>query len=215
MTIEDFLPRYRRFWHSLFKWRYEATLYYKLILAFTFAALTGLAAQVRIPLPWTPVPVTAQTLIVLLSGVYLGRWWGGISQGLYWTIGAMGVPWGSGLRGGIGWALGPTAGYLLGFVIIALLLGHFTDKHIRFRTFSGNLPLMLVATAVIYFFGAFYLAIYLDLSAEQTIIMGVLPFVPGDLSKVFIAAAIVKVTAPKTAYNGEVDVDEWKKWRYP
>jgi len=207
MTVAEILDGYRRFWYSLFKWRNETTLLYKSVLALSFAALTGLAAQVRIPLPWTPVPITAQTLVVLLSGVYLGKWWGGISQGLYWGVGALGVPWGAGLRGGLGWAVGPTAGYLLGFVIAALLVGYLTDRYSRSRTLQGNIPLMLLATAVIYLFGVSYLMAYFSFEIGDAIVKGMLPFLPGDLLKAFAATAVVKVTVPKKVYGGQADRD--------
>ncbi len=73
--------------YDAFKWRYELSLPWKLVLALGMAVLTGLLAQVRIPLPWSPVPITGQTFAVLLAGVLLGRWWGGISLALYAGLG--------------------------------------------------------------------------------------------------------------------------------
>ncbi|HJW88180.1 MAG TPA: biotin transporter BioY, partial [Dehalococcoidia bacterium] len=86
--------------YRLFRSRDQAGLVYKVLLALGVAGLTGLAAQVRIPLPWSPVPITAQTFVVLLSGVMLGRWWGGASLALYAGLGALGVPWFNGWTGG-------------------------------------------------------------------------------------------------------------------
>ena len=73
--------------YDAFKWRYELSLPWKLVLALGMAALTGLLAQVRVPLPWSPVPITGQTFAVLLAGVLLGRWWGGISLAFYAGLG--------------------------------------------------------------------------------------------------------------------------------
>ncbi len=64
------------------------------------ACITGVLAQIVIPLPWTPVPVTGQTLAVLFAGIVLGRYWGGISMALYLAIGLLGVPWFTGMTGG-------------------------------------------------------------------------------------------------------------------
>ena len=86
--------------YSLFAWRSNTSLVNKVFMAFFMACITGIMAQVIIPLPWTPVPITAQTFAVLMAGVVLGRWWGGISLLIYLTIGLLGVPWFAGLTGG-------------------------------------------------------------------------------------------------------------------
>ncbi len=87
------LDKYKDVRYNLFKWRCEASLIHKIILAFAMACFTGIAAQVRIPLPWTPVPISAQTFAVLLSGVLLGGWYGGLSQVFYIGAGVAGVPY--------------------------------------------------------------------------------------------------------------------------
>ena len=74
------LDRHMDAGHLLFRNRYQVRLAYKILLALGMAGLTGLAAQVRIPLPWSPVPITGQTFAVLLAGVLLGRYWGGASM---------------------------------------------------------------------------------------------------------------------------------------
>ena len=88
--------------YDVFRWRYELSIPKKLALALGMAALTGLLAQARVQLPWSPVPVTGQTFAVLLAGVLLGRWWGGISLAIYTGLGMAGVPWFAGLNGGLG-----------------------------------------------------------------------------------------------------------------
>jgi len=75
------------------------------------ACLTGILAQARIYLPWTPVPITGQTIAVILAGILLGKCWGSISMAIYGIMGIAGIPWLSGATSG--W--GPTSGYLLGF----------------------------------------------------------------------------------------------------
>ncbi len=110
--------------YDVFRWRYELSIPKKLALALGMAALTGLVAQVRFPLPWSPVPITGQTFAVLLAGVLLGRWWGGASLAFYAGIGAVGLPWFAGWSGGFAAITGPSGGYIMGFVLAALFLGH-------------------------------------------------------------------------------------------
>ena len=115
--------------YNVFRWRYELSIPKKLAMALGMAVLTGLLAQARIQLPWSPVPITGQTFAVLLAGVLLGRRWGGISLAAYVGIGAAGVPWfapQAGMpifsAGGIGILTGATGGYLIGFILAALFI---------------------------------------------------------------------------------------------
>jgi biotin transport system substrate-specific component len=206
--------------YTLFKWRHDLKTTNKVVLAFSMAFVTGIMAQLVIPLPWTPVPVTGQTFAVLMAGILLGRYWGGISQALYVGIGVAGLPWFAGLTGGYGAIIGPTGGYLIGFILAALFLGHFTDRYIRARSFIPMLGLMLFANfALIYIPGLLVLGMwmYLATGLEPTIwsllMMGVIPFIGGDLIKIWGAAALTKTITPKEAFNGEVDVEKAKKWR--
>lgn len=203
---------------GVFRWRYELSIPKKLALALGIAVLTGLMAQVRFPLPWSPVPITGQTFAVLLAGVLLGRWWGGASLAIYAGLGIAGVPWFTGWASG----LGATGGYILGFILAALFLGHFTDKYIRSRSFVSMLGLMLFANFVlIYVPGLIWLGLWLKLVAgsQVTVIavlgMGAIPFIIGDTVKAVAAAVIARGITPKQAYNGEVDKDKWAKWRLP
>jgi len=205
--------------YRLFRSRSEARFVYKVILALGVAGLTGLAAQVRIPIPWSPVPVTAQTFAVLLSGVMLGRWWGGASMALYAGLGAVGVPWFS------GWAEGlyrSTAGYILGFILASLFMGYVTDRYIRSRSFFSMLALMLFANFVfIHGLGLIGLGLWLGVVKGGAVTltgllwMGTIPFIAGDITKAVVAAAIARGATPKEAYNGEVDRGKWQTWRLP
>lgn len=193
--------------YSLFTWRSNTSLLNKVIMAFFMACITGLMAQVVIPLPWTPVPITAQTFAVLMAGVVLGRWWGGISQAMYLVVGLLGVPWFAGLTGGYTVFLGATGGYLIGFILAALFLGYFTDKYTQSRSFRPMLGLMLLANfAFIYIPGLLGLGlwIYLVKGSFPTMLtlltIGLLPFVFGDLVKIGGAAALTKAITPKEEY---------------
>jgi len=171
----------------------------KLLLAFGMAALTGLAAQVRIPLPFTPVPITGQLFAVLLSGALLGGAWGGISQVLYVGLGAVGVPWFSGLAGGM--PLGPTAGYLMGFIPAAALIGAVSDRFVFTRYFGPQVTLMMLAVAVDYVCGAVGFMFLTGMGFHDALLLGVLPFVVFDLGKALAAAAVAWVVLPKGEAN--------------
>jgi biotin transport system substrate-specific component len=212
--------------YDVFRWRYELSLPMKLALAFGFAGLTGLIAQLRFG--W-PVPVTGQTFAVLLAGVLMGRWWGGISMAIYVGLGAAGVPWfaptagmSAFTAGGIGHLAGPTGGYLIGFVLASLFLGYFTDRYVRSRSFLSMLGLMLFANFVlIYVPGLLQLHLWLDfvegspVSFTALLGIGAVPFVIGDIIKAVTAALIARGVTPKRAYGSEVDGDRWSNWRIP
>lgn len=204
--------------YDVFRWRYELSIPRKLTLALGVACLAGLLAQVRFMLPWSPVPITGQTFAVLLAGVLLGRWWGGVSMAIYGGLGIVGVPWFSGWASG----LGATGGYIVGFILAALFLGHFTDKYIRSRSFLSMLGLMLFANFIlIYVPGLVWLGLWLGaINGEPVAVitllgMGAIPFIAGDITKAVLAATIARGVTPKLAYNGEVDKDKWASWRIP
>ncbi len=208
--------------YEVFRWRYELSLPRKLALSIGIAGLTGLLAQARIPLPWSPVPVTGQTFAVLLAAILLGRWWGGISLAIYAGLGAAGLPWFSGWSGGVGYLAGPTGGYIIGFILAALFLGHFTDTYVRSRSFLSMLALMLFANFVlIYVPGLLLLGLWLksvgggSVTFTTLLSMGAIPFIPGDITKAVMAAALARGITPKRAYNGEVDKGKWASWRIP
>jgi len=208
--------------YDIFRWRYELSVPKKLALALGMACIVGLLAQIRIVIPWSPVPVTGQTFAVLLAGVLLGRWWGGTSLAIYAGLGAAGVPWFAGLNSGLGYLTGPTGGYIIGFILAALFLGHLTDTYIRSRSFLSMLVLMLLANFIlIYVPGLLQLGLWLNLVKGEPVAfttllgMGALPFIAGDITKAVLAAAIARGVTPKLAYNGEVDKGKWSSWRIP
>jgi biotin transport system substrate-specific component len=201
--------------HDVFRWRYELTIPKKIALTLGVACLVGLLAQVRFYTPWSPVPITGQTFGILLAGVVMGRWWGGISLAVYAVLGIAGIPWftpQAGMSifsaGGISHLAGPTGGYIIGFIIAALFLGHFTDKYVRARGFLSMLGLMLFANfALIYIPGLIWLGMWLNLVSGMSInlpaliAMGATPFIIGDLLKVIVAATVAKAITPKEDYR--------------
>ena len=191
--------------YNVFEWRYNLSIPKKLVMALAMAAMTGLLAQVRIPLEWSPIPITGQTFAVLLAGVLLGRNWGGISMAIYAVLGIIGVPWFTGAVSG----LGATGGYLIGFILAALFIGYFTDKYVKSRYFISMLGLMLFASIVIiYVPGVIWLSFWMKyavgtaVSLSTLMAMAVYPFIAGAVLKSIAAASIVKVITPKTDYTG-------------
>jgi biotin transport system substrate-specific component len=167
------------------------------------ACLTGLLAQARIYLPWTPVPITGQTIAVMLAGMLLGKCWGGISMAIYGIMGIAGIPWLSGATSG--W--GPTSGYLLGFILAALLIGHFSENYADNPGIIRLFVVMLMASFLVYIPGMLWLNLYLTLVKQQSaalltsIQIGILPFISGDIIKAAVAAGIARILLPKNASN--------------
>ncbi len=195
--------------YKVFRRRYEMSILRKITVALGMACLVGLAAQVRIPVAWSPVPLTGQTFAVLLAGVLLGRWWGGVSMAFYGGLGIAGVPWFAGWGSGLGYLAGPTGGYIVGFILAALFLGYVTDKYVRSRRFLTMFGLMLVANFVlIYVPGLLQLGLWARLvngeavSLVALLMMGAAPFVIGDVVKAALAAAIARGVTPRTSYTG-------------
>jgi biotin transport system substrate-specific component len=162
----------------------RATLVRDLFLVLSFGAATALSAQITILLPWTPVPVTGQTLVVLLAGALLGSRRGALSQLSYLGAGAMGLPIFSGWHGGVAHLVGPTGGYLMGFVAAAFVVGLLAERGWDRRLWTAAIA-MLAGTAVIYIFGLSWLALYLPNSS--LLAAGLIPFIPGDLTKLALA----------------------------
>ena len=155
----------------------------------TFVILTFLGAYIHIYLPFTPVPITLQTFFVLLSGAVLGKRLGGISQLGYVILGGLGLPVFAGAGGGIFYLLGPTGGYLIGFVIasylVGRLVGSFPGASLGWIIFS-----MLAGLGIIYLSGISWLALIMKISFSRAAALGLLPFIPGAILKLLSAAMI-------------------------
>ena len=211
MEISMYINRYKHVRYNFFKWRYQLEFYHKLILAVSFACITGILAQVRFYLPGSPVPLTAQTFAVLLSAVILGKWWGGISQSIYLGVGLVGVPWFAGMNGGLAYFMGPTGGYLIGFIIAAFFLGYCIDSYKKSRTYWMMFALMLFTNfGIVFGFGLLQLYGWFSITGTPVdlislLLMGFIPFIIGDTIKIAIAAGIANSITPKEAYANEID----------
>ena len=202
----EFVDRFDRVKTDVFHRRVALSVPAKIVLALSFAALTGLLAQVKIYLPFTPVPITLQTFAVLLAGVILGRWWGGVSMAAYGGLGVLGVPW---LANGAA-GFGATFGYLIGFVLAAMFVGYITDTFKQFRGFTVMFGMMTASgLLLIYVPGAIWLALWLGVAGKSVTFasvfaMGVAPFIAGDIVKTMAAAAIARVVTPKGDFHSGV-----------
>jgi len=160
------------------------------VLSFILAMAAG--AFVRIYLPFSPVPITLQTFFVLLSGAMLGRRLGPVSQAGYLTIGSLGLPIFAGAAAGFAYLLGPTGGYLLGFVLASALVGWIIRLETE-ATFTWAVFAMTAGSVLIYLLGAGWLAFVMKVSFVKALSLGVLPFIPGDILKILSAAAVFTV----------------------
>jgi biotin transporter BioY len=165
----------------------RATLARDLILILGFTAVTALSAQIAFYVG--PVPITGQTFAVLLAGALLGSKRGALSQLTYLGLGVMGAPIFAGWMGGPAVLMGPTGGYLIGFVAAAFVVGLLAERGWDRRTWSMALA-MLVGNIVIYVFGLPWLSIWLGNFAPKSSVLavGLYPFIPGDLLKIVLVA---------------------------
>jgi biotin transport system substrate-specific component len=208
MEINAYIHKYNDLKYNFFKWRYELNIAYKLSLSVSFAIMTGLLAQLRLYIPGTPVPVTGQVFGVFLAGVLLGSW-GGVSQLMYIGLGAIGVPWFAGFNSGILYVMGPTCGYLIGFVIASFFIGSVVDRYVKSRGFFNILLIMLFSTFVlIYLPGIIYFYFWsgASIGLYTLISICVIPFIFVDIVKASSVAILSAIVLPKKSYTQELCV---------
>lgn len=158
----------------------------KMIVLIGFmTAIICVMGPLSIPLPFSPVPISLTNLAIYLTLYVIGTKRGTLSYLIYLLIGFIGVPVFSGFTSGPGKLLGPTGGYLIGFIFMAFISGFFIEKWVDklYMHFIG----MVVGTLICYLFGTAGLAYQAGLSFFAALAAGVIPFVPGDLVKIFIS----------------------------
>ncbi|MBM3314220.1 biotin transporter BioY [candidate division WOR-3 bacterium] len=165
----------------------QRALYDALLLAGA-ASFIALSARLALRLPFSPVPVTGQTLAVLLVGAAFGARRAGLTVVLYLLQGAVGMPVFAGGGAGPAWLLGPTGGYLLGFPPAAMLVGFLADRGWD-RRVETTLLSMAAGNLVIYLCGLAWLARFVP--GERLLAAGLLPFLPGDALKAAVAALLL------------------------
>jgi len=180
----------------------------ELLTTASFSVLTAIGAFVFLPL--FPVPVTLQTLFTYLSGAALGPWLGALSQVIYILLGGIGLPIFAGGKAGFGVLIGPTGGYLLGFIVSSFLIGKISDLQTR-PNYARIIGSLLLGTAVIYLCGILQLSQWMNGDFQRALLVGVLPFIPGDAIKIAIAtvvAARLRDILPRTNFRGR-DFEEY------
>lgn len=159
----------------------------EVVLVVAAAGFIGAAAQISIPIPGTPVPVTGQTFAVLLTGAALGARRSAVSLLIYLLAGIAGVGWFA--DGASGWG-GPTFGYLLGFLLAAPLVGYLARRGWD-RTPLRTAATMAVGNLVIYAVGVPWLAQSLHVGIGEALRLGARPFLVGDAIKIALAAGVL------------------------
>jgi len=156
-----------------------------ILLVLSFAILTGISAKLKIEIGL--VPITAQTLAVLLSGALLGAKRGALSQLTYLGMGLVGFPWFS-RGGGIAYLISPTFGYIIGFVLAVYFIGWLCERGFD-RQLKTAILAMLAGNIVLYIPGLFWLARFVGF--EKVLAVGFYPFIIGDLLKILLAGTIL------------------------
>jgi biotin transport system substrate-specific component len=151
-----------------------------------FAAAIGLSAQIAVPLPFTPVPVTGQTFAVLLGAAALGAGRATLGASLYLVLGMIGVPWFTATGGA-------SFGYILGFIVAAVLVGQLARLG-NDRSVARTVALMAVGNLAIYAVGVTGLALFLGVGLVEATALGAVPFLIGDALKLALAAALLPAT---------------------
>jgi len=154
-----------------------------------FSLLIALSAQVAIPLPFTPVPVTLQTFAVILTGCLLGSGRGALAALLYLAEGSAGLPFFSGGTAGLAHLFGPTGGYLVGCVAAALVAGLLSERRPG-RSWPGRLLTLAAADIVVFVFGVTWLGAFTGMA--RAVVLGFVPFVVGDALKIAVAWGILE-----------------------
>ena len=163
------------------------TLVRDVLLVIGAAGFVGVLAQISIHLSFTPVPITGQTLGVLLAGTALGWKRGAVAMALYGLAGLVGVPWFAGHASGY---VGASFGYIVGFVLAAALCGILAERGAD-RSLVKSVPAMLAGEIVMYTVGVIWLAVSLHVGPAKAISLGLTPFLAGDAIKAAIAAALL------------------------
>ncbi len=163
-----------------------------LVFASLLAALMAAGAFLAIPIG--PVPIVLQNMFVLLAGLLLGSRWGLASVAVYLLTGACGLPVFAGGLGGIGRIVGPTGGYLMGYLPAVFIAGYISEK--TDHRLGWDILAMICATTVLYACGVTWLKILTGMTWSKTLMVGMYPFLVGDALKIVAAALIAKALRP-------------------
>jgi len=163
-----------------------------LVFASLLAALMAVGAYLAIPIG--PVPIVMQNMFVFLAGLVLGSRWALASVAVYLLTGALGLPVFAGGMGGIGRIVGPTGGYLIGYLPAVFIVGYISEKAAA-RT-GYDVLAMICGTIVLYAFGVTWLKFLTGMAWTKALTVGMFPFLIGDVVKIAAAALIAKALRP-------------------
>lgn len=197
-------------YETLWPQRGKRSLQSELLLMAVFSGLVAASAYVRIPLPFTPVPITGQTFAVLFTGAILGGRRAALALLLYLVEGAMGLPVFAGGLAGIAHLLGPTGGYLLSYPLAAGCVGLLAERGWD-RTLPRAVLAMTVGNSILFLTGVLWLSPFVG-GVATGIAKGLLPFLPGELIKTALASILlpagwklVQNKLPETGSKNRVD----------
>jgi biotin transport system substrate-specific component len=161
---------------------------YDMLCVLAGSLFLALMAQLSIRLWFSPVPLSLQSFAVLMLGALLGSKRGALAIVAYLAEGALGLPFFAGGSAGIAALIGPTGGYLLGFILCAFLVGYLLERGWK-RSYAMTIAALSLGTAVILFTGAFWLSFFVG--GQNALTMGIYPFLIGDLLKIGAAASLI------------------------
>ncbi|MGI6119632.1 MAG: biotin transporter BioY [Desulfosporosinus sp.] len=163
-----------------------------IVFACLFTALIIIGGYISVPLG--PVPIVLADFFAMLAGLFLGTSWGVASVGLYLFLGALGLPVFAGGKAGLAVFFGPTGGYLVGYLIGALVIGLISSK--GKSSFIKDLIALIAGNIVIYGLGVPWLKLIFKISWEKAATLGLLPFMPGLVIKIIVALALIRILRP-------------------
>jgi biotin transport system substrate-specific component len=161
-----------------------------IVIVALFSTLTAIGSFIHVLLPFNPVPITLQTLFTYMAGALLGSYLGALSQLIFILVGVSGLPVFAGGNAGLSVLIGPTGGYLVGFIVGAFTIGMMTEVKNN-NGFLWLLMCMMVGTTIIYTFGVVQLMNWMKIDLETAVFMGVLPFIAGGLLKMLVATLTI------------------------
>lgn len=172
---------------------------YNMALIAIMAAITCILGPLSINIPISPVPITLTNLAIYFTVCILGWKLGTISLCIYLLIGMVGLPVFSNFSGGFAKLAGPTGGYLIGFIFLAMIAGYFFDHFDHPALFLVG---MILGTAVCYLFGTAWLCFQAHLTLTEGLWMGVIPYIPGDLVKMLLALFLAPILKKRIQATG-------------
>lgn len=172
----------------------QKTNIYKMILCALFAALTAVFSQIALPIG--PVPINLATFVVFCAAALLGSKLGVLSLIIWVALGVAGVPVFSMFRSGLGALVGPTGGYIIGYIPAAFITGLLIEKFNKSNKIHLYIVSMLVGSLVCYIMGTAWFMYSLGRGLWDSLMICVIPFLPGDIIKVITAAMIAKRIRP-------------------